>query len=393
MRVTHLFDAYLPATLSWVRTLLREQRRHVGVSVAAPWIVQRLAQEDGLDAFIDPLQQTLFPSLHSEWQYPRWQYVYRRMQRYVPLYPFFLEKKLRRARPDILHAHYGPTACLYAPMARRLQIPLVATFYGFDYTKTLIRHPIFRKKYLRLFEQAAAIFTASSEGASKLAELGCPADKISIFQPSVDLEHFAPPRNRPPKTPHSLRLIQLATFTAKKGHMDALEAFALALSDCPNMRLVMTGEPADPDLVAALQRRIDELGIGEHARISGPIPHAEAPALLGRFDAFIHPSCTAPDGDHEASPMALAEAQAVGLPAIATTHFDIPRRVVHQHTGLLAPERDIYALAAHIRRFYRMEAAEYAQFSQNARRHIEHHLDIRRTAQWMCERYAGLCAS
>ena len=393
MRVTHLFDTYLPETLSWVRSLLREQRRHVAVSVAAPWIVQRLTDEDSLQAYVDPLQQTFFPDLHSEWQYPRWQYVYRRMQRYVPLYPFFLEKKLRRARPDILHAHYGPTACLYAPLARRLQIPLVATFYGFDYTKTLIRHPVFRKKYLRLFEQAAAIFTASSEGASKLAELGCPADKISIFQPSVNLERFALPRERPPKTPHSLSLIQLATFTAKKGHMDALEAFALALGDCPNMRLEMAGEPADPDLVAALQRRIAEIGIEKQARISGPVPHAEAPAFLERFDAFIHPSCTAPDGDHEASPMVLAEAQAMGLPVIATEHFDIPKRVIHQQTGLLAPERNPRALAAHIRRLYHMDAAEYAQFSQNARLHIEQNLDIRRAAQRMCERYAGLCAS
>ena len=393
MRIVHLFDVYLPETLSWLRSLLLEQNRFLSASVASPWIVQRLADEDGLETYMDPLQQALFPPLHSEWQYPYWQYAYRRVQRFLPVYPFFLEKKLRRARPDLLHAHYGPTACLYAPLARRLHIPLIATFYGFDYEKILIRRPVFYAKYRRLFEQAAAILCASRRGAAALERLGCPSGKIHIFVPSVNLAHFSVPHSRPPKSPRSLRLAQMATFTAKKGHHDTLEAFALALADCPNMRLEMVGEPADAAIVVTLRKRVAELGMGHCVTIAGPVPHREAPAYLRQFEVFIHPSCTAPDGDHEASPMVLAEAQALGLPALSTTHFDIPERVLHGQTGLLAPERDIRALAAHIRRFYHMDASEYAFFSQNARRHAEDCLDIRHTARRMCELYERLCAS
>ena len=99
--------------------------------------------------------------------------------------------------------------------------------------------------------------------------------------------------------------------------------------------------------------------------------------FLAGFDVFIHPSCHAPDGDHEATPVILLEAQATGLPVIATDHFDLPLEVIHGRTGLLAPENDPVALAGHIRRFYWMENAEYQMFSHNARQHVEAGFDVK----------------
>lgn len=49
------------------------------------------------------------------------------------------------------------------------------------------------------------------------------------------------------------------------------------------------------------------------------------------------------------APVAILEAQATGLPVISSYHADIPEVVVDGKSALLAPERDVGALAKHLR--------------------------------------------
>jgi len=48
--------------------------------------------------------------------------------------------------------------------------------------------------------------------------------------------------------------------------------------------------------------------------------------------------------------MAMLEAQAAGLPVVSCRTRGVPDVVEHDRTGLLAPEGDAEALAAHVRR-------------------------------------------
>jgi len=48
------------------------------------------------------------------------------------------------------------------------------------------------------------------------------------------------------------------------------------------------------------------------------------------------------------APVAILEAQATGLPVISSYHADIPEVVVDGKSALLAPERDVGALAKHL---------------------------------------------
>ncbi len=118
MRVLHLFDWYVPSTLSWVSRLLVHLDR-VEVEVAAPWIVQNVFYHDQFRHFFFPLQQAFFPRVCSEWSHPSSQRLFARSQRFLPLYRIWLERQLRAAPPDLLHAHFGPTGCLYLPLAKK----------------------------------------------------------------------------------------------------------------------------------------------------------------------------------------------------------------------------------------------------------------------------------
>jgi glycosyltransferase involved in cell wall biosynthesis len=64
----------------------------------------------------------------------------------------------------------------------------------------------------------------------------------------------------------------------------------------------------------------------------------------------VLPSRLAKSGDRDGLPNVLMEAQAFGLPTIATDVSGIPELVMHGKTGWLVPERDPRALAEAMRR-------------------------------------------
>ncbi|MBK8196462.1 MAG: glycosyltransferase family 4 protein [Lewinellaceae bacterium] len=253
MKVLHLFDLYLPSTLSWVSQLL-DAMPEIGVQVGAPWIVRGQFYNPAFQYHVFPPQRMLFPAPATEFEHPRWQRLFTASQRFVPSYPYWLRQKLKADPPDLLHAHFGPTGCLYLPLAIALQRPLVVTFYGFDYSKLPNLRPVFREKYKALFAGAARVLAASETGCEKLRSMGCPSEKLAVVKPSPNLNAF-PFRNRA-KPAGQLRLVQVATFTPKKGHLVALEAFRLASMDCPNLHLTLAGELQDKALVAQLRRYI-----------------------------------------------------------------------------------------------------------------------------------------
>jgi len=402
MRVLHLFDFYLPATLSWVSRLLlhlsgqldsqlkTQNPKLKTVSIAAPWIVDNAFCHPDFHYHRFPLQIPGLLEAKTETQHPFWQRLLTRSQRFFPTYSPWLWRQLQHDPPDILHAHFGPTGCLYLPLANKLKRPLVVTFYGFDYQKLLHQRPVFRKKYQELFEEATRIIAASPLWKAELERMGCPSEKIALVRPSPDLECFPfVPRSKPAGRLH---LVQAATFTPKKGHHTTLEAVRLARPDCPGLRLTFAGERYDTDLTRHLRAYIREHRMEGYVTWLDPVEHEQMPALLSRFDAFIHPSQRTPEGDHEAVCVVLLEAQATGLPVLATRHGDFPDQVRHGETGLLVEEGDAQALAEAIRKFYWMENEPYQAFSQIARSLVEQQFDVRSSAEQLLEVYRGIMA-
>jgi len=172
--VLHLFDTYLPSTLSWLDQLL-ENALEEEVWVGAPWITYGSHINAKRRLFIHPLEKWFINRLPNEFEYKNRYLFLSRLERVFGLYGLYLNKILTRQKPDILHAHFGTVGCLYVSLSRRLNRPLVVSFYGFDYARVLHLNPTFRKQYKRMFEQAAAVISCiRSEGVQQLEALGCP---------------------------------------------------------------------------------------------------------------------------------------------------------------------------------------------------------------------------
>ena len=88
----------------------------------------------------------------------------------------------------------------------------------------------------------------------------------------------------------------------------------------------------------ALERQIAELGIQPNVHLLGF--RDDARALLSQFTVFALSSYL------EGLCTSLLDAQALGVPVVATSVGGIPDVVGHGRTGLLAPARDPAAFAA-----------------------------------------------
>ncbi len=374
MRVLHCFDKYLNSTMNWAYNAIAHTPDTQPV-IAAPLIVK--------NQFYDKR----FTYLFSKWQWesPSDEWAVSAEQRGAAW--FFRSQywkkafsSLKKEPPAIVHAHFAPVGCAVMDLAQKKGLPLITSFYGADYERLPHKWPRFVAKYQKLFESSQLLVCEGEHGASILAKMGCPASKIRVAPLGIEFEkvvfiHREKPANQ-------LMLLQAATFVPKKGHMATLEAFRLAARDCPSIHLTLVGEPVDKNLVKEMRQFIAAHQLENQVAWLDFVDTRQFHRFLEGFDVFIHPSCYADDRDCEGgAPIVLLDAQATGLPVIATTHCDIPAEVLHERTGLLAPERDAATLAAHIERFYRMGNTEYQTFSRNARSHVAQKFDVKNTGQ------------
>jgi colanic acid/amylovoran biosynthesis glycosyltransferase len=128
----------------------------------------------------------------------------------------------------------------------------------------------------------------------------------------------------------------------KKGHEYAIRAVARVARQGRALRFDIAG---DGPRRAGLEALIRDLGMTGTIHLLGAQSEDAVQKLLGEAHVFVLASVTARDGDREGQALVLQEAQAAGLPVVATRHNGIPEGVVEGSSALLVPERDEVALA------------------------------------------------
>ncbi len=294
----------------------------------------------------------------------------------APLLNTGLRWQIQRCRPDIVHAHFGPDACLVLPAARAAGVPLAVTFYGYDVTKLIhLQGDRWRRKYRFLFRYADVLIAISTHIADRLIELGADPRKIVKVHLGADVERFT---YRDPAADYdggAVRCVHVGRLTPKKSPLKLLEAFARArtmLGDKPPLHLTIVG---DGELYRPCRERIDELQLKPHVTMTGALRHERVGQILARSHLYTQHCVTTPDGDTEGLGLSFVEASASGLPVVSTVHNGIPEVVLHGRTGLLSPEGDVNAMAQHIAQ---LAAAPHlwTQMGRAGRQHVEQHFTL-----------------
>lgn len=187
--------------------------------------------------------------------------------------------------------------------------------------------------------------TCTAANATHLDGLAGGRGKVELVYHGLDLSRFPAPPARPGADGRQgapVRFLSVCRAVEKKGLEDLLAALARLPADL-DWRFEHVGGGALVDRLAA---RAARLGIAARVRFLGPLPRDAVIAALGRADVFALASRIARSGDRDGLPNVLMEAQAMGLPVVATHVSAIPEVVTDGETGLLVPPRDRGALAA-----------------------------------------------
>ncbi len=388
LKVLHLFNTYLPNTENWAYHLI-SNTPNVDIFIAAKNYIKDSFPNRSFTFYHHPYGklESQYISLNKRNPIQLLQKLYIRLFKYPKLLLDGIDAFARKNDVDIIHAHFANMGWFYRQITQKLAKPFVISFYGWDYEQLPYLYPKYKKRFKILFAQADAFICEGPHGARILASYGCPKEKIKIVKLGVETAKIKFVHRA--KKANELHLIQLATFTQKKGHIYTVQAFQHALLECPNMHLTLVG--GDGGTKEEINAFIHNHQLQNKITIIDAIDYSLLYSFLADYQLFIQPSCYADDLDCEGgAPIALLDAQATGMPVIATTHCDIPMEVIHQKTGLLSPEKDITSLAENIKRFYKMAPSEYNSFAQAGREHVMWHFDSSENALQLYDIYIHL---
>jgi glycosyltransferase involved in cell wall biosynthesis len=218
-----------------------------------------------------------------------------------------LARRMRALRPRaVITHHIGPL--LYAGAAARIaRVPRLAhvehDVWHFDEPR---RRTVARFAIKTLRPDYIVLSQAAAENQRRLLGL----DQLTIIPNGVDVTRFAPgdasaARNRFGLGPQRTWIGSAGRLETVKGHDVLIDAMALLPN--PQLHLAIAGDGSQRQV---LQAQAAARGVANRVHFLGLC--TDMPALLPAFDLFCLPSRA------EGLPLSVLEAQAVGIPVVAS---------------------------------------------------------------------------
>ncbi|MEQ1780443.1 MAG: glycosyltransferase [Hyphomonadaceae bacterium] len=259
-----------------------------------------------------------------------------------------LLKRCQAEKPVAIHAHFGKSGAYALPLARKLNVPLVVTYYGGDATKTTntANNPLrpYNRNRAKLWREAALILPCSSFIRDELAKHGAPKDKMIVHHNSADPYHFTPGEKT--KSIHFA-----GRWTEKKGIDTLIRALARLGPKLEGWTIRLAGDTpknGNAELKAQLLAQLKAAGV--NVELPGWIPADAMPHFWAGAMIAATPSKRASSGDSEGLPLVCVEAMLCGCALLGTRHAGITECVKDGETGYLVDEDDDAALAERLGR-------------------------------------------
>ncbi len=261
-------------------------------------------------------------------------------------------------KPDILHTH-TPKANLLGQLAgwvTGIRVRL-STVHGFYFTRNT---PRFKRLFFQVIELLSArcahlVFLVNREDMDTAIRLRiCRSEQLRLIVGGmgIDIERFRP---RPleeevlSQKRHDLGLPSdaitigfVGRLVREKGLLELFEAFRALYADLPNLWLLVVG-PHDSEKADRVSPTISKnYGISDRCIFTGRVP--DILEMYSAMDIFVLPS------HREGMPLAVLEAQAMGIPVITSDARGCRESIVPGRTGMIVPVGDSGALAEAIKK-------------------------------------------
>ena len=207
-----------------------------------------------------------------------------------------------------------------------------------------------------------------------LIEGGCASERLFVLGNGVDLEKFKPSADTSIRQ-GPLRLGFIGLLNPWQGVATALTALH-ALPPGHQLELVIAG---DGPLADALRQRSTTLGLDSCVRFLGPVPAAEAAAVINEFDIGLAPYTLGRNAEIGSSAIKIRDYAGCGKPMIAARLPGIAELEAEGWLFTHTPD-DAADLARVIGEVAALGRAALARLGQRARTYAQAHFDWREIA-------------
>lgn len=236
-----------------------------------------------------------------------------------------LQYKLRdiivRERIDVVHARSRVPAWIAYLACRKTQAPFITTCHGY-YS---------RHFFSRVMGWGKRVIVASNVMREHMIEgFGVLPDKIRYIPRGVDIDKYKFKIEQGAKKEYIVATI--GRLTPLKGQADFIKAVARAVKKNPYIEAWIVGDAsADKlDYKNQLITLVNSLGVSRYVSFLGRCD--DVPGLLSQIDILVLATAT-----QETFGRVIIEAQAAGVPVIATSVGGIVEIIEDRKTGILVP--------------------------------------------------------
>lgn len=256
---------------------------------------------------------------------------------------------------EIVHARSRVPAWIAFFASRKTKASFITTCHGFYGS--------------RLFSQVMGfpklvIVPSEAIGRHMVEDYGVLHENIRRIPRSVDLDKFIF-QNKEIVKKNNYVVAIIGRITPLKGHKYFIEGMARIIRQMPNIKVWIVGSPPADRYIYKEELEVlsSRLGIRDHVEFMGS--HADIPQLLSKIDVLVMSSI-----EPESFGRVIIEAQAVGVPVVATSVGGVVDIIDDGKTGLLVAPKDADAIAGAVIRI--IQYPDLAnQLINNARKKVE----------------------
>ncbi|MFH1753463.1 MAG: glycosyltransferase family 4 protein, partial [Candidatus Omnitrophota bacterium] len=266
-----------------------------------------------------------------------------------------LRDVIKRENIDVVHARSRVPAWIAFAACRMTGCRFVTTAHGY-----------YKNRFTsRVMGWGKLVIVASQIIARRMIEgFNVPYTRIRFIPRGVDLEKFKFTGARDRRgTGFTIGVI--SRITPIKGHAYLIKALSVVSRVIPNLKVLIIGEPSPgkEDYKEELELLVKRLALTRIVEFTGW--QEDVPGVLSKLDMIVLPTVTP-----EAFGRVIIEAQACGVPVVATKVGGVVELVEDGTNGLLVPPEDIRSLQDAIVRIAKDK--DLAQrLSENGRKNAE----------------------
>ena len=208
--------------------------------------------------------------------------------RAVVAIPFALPRLVTFIRQvDFVHCHYSfLLAALGTFLGRMFGKRTAVTLHGLGTLDSSVGRSALWRLYRRVSLKLADTVIATSEVMKSVASRFTSAEKIVVIPNGVDSRKFVP--GPKPEIPRGeVIILTMRRLAPKNGVQYLVEAAPEVVAAVPGVCFWVAGEGK---LEGYIRMRVAELGLEEHFRFLGIVPHSQTPDIYRQADIAVFPS-------------------------------------------------------------------------------------------------------